>query len=180
MAVIDQNLTMRAVEERLGTEADPVLRRNLETVLRHMRAEAALDIDGLMATVADDAHYHFHNGPAAGEFRGAAAVRRFYEAFGASGCEKLQLDIDRLVVDRDCVVTEGIQRIAFPGATLQARGIDVDDPDALYLFEARCAIVWPFDDQGLLLGEDSYFAGDGFEGIAGRKISPVDIVAYRA
>jgi hypothetical protein len=140
-----------------------------------MHAEAVGDVDRLMATVAEDAHYHFYNGPAAGEFKGRAAVRRFYEMFTASGAEKLQHDIDRLVVDRDCILTEGLMRIAFPGRTLIARGIEVDDPDALYLYECRAAIMWPFNHEGLLMGEDSYFAGDGFAGIAGRKLSRRDI-----
>ena len=104
MTLIDQRITWKAVEERLARESDPTLRRNLATVLEHMHTEAVLDVDRLMATVADDAHYHFYNGPAAGEFQGGAAVRRFYEMFGASGAEKLQHDIDRLVVDRHCHV----------------------------------------------------------------------------
>jgi len=176
MAVIDQRRTWRLVEERLASESDPVRRRNLETVLVHMKAEAAADIDGLMATVAPDAHYHFWNGPAAGEFVGHAAVRRFYEAFAASGAEKLEHDIDGLVVDGHCIVTEGVMRIAFPGRALRAQGIDVDDVDALYLYESRAAIMWPLNEEGLLLGEDSYFADDGFDGIADRKLSPNDIV----
>ena len=33
MALIDQNLTWKKVEERLAVETDPVLRRNLEMLL---------------------------------------------------------------------------------------------------------------------------------------------------
>ena len=55
---------------------------------------------------------------------------------------------DLLVVDRHCILTEGVMRIAFPGWTLVARGLDVDDPDALYLYESKAAIMWPFNDAG--------------------------------
>ena len=41
MALIDPRVTFRKVEERLETETDPVLRRNLETLLTHMKAEMA-------------------------------------------------------------------------------------------------------------------------------------------
>jgi hypothetical protein len=58
-------------------------------------------------------------------------------------------------------------------------GIEVDDPDADYLYEARMAILWPLDENGLFIGEDSYVGGDGFEGIADRKIDPDDVVLYR-
>jgi hypothetical protein len=69
-------------------------------------------------------------------------------------------------------------RIAYPGRTLRAMGIDVDDADAYYLYEARMATLWPFDEQGLASGEDTYTGGDGFAGIAERKLAAEDIVQY--
>ncbi len=181
MTVIDQNLTWRRVEARLATEKDPTLRRNLELLLQHMRAEAALDMDALMATVSEHAHYHAYSPNGAGPSpQGKAAVREFYESFAASGAHKLHLDVERLVVDRDCILTEGQMRIAYPGRTLLAMGIAVDDPDADYLYEARMAVVWPIGDDGLFLGEDTYVDRDGFAGIASRRIDPGDIVLLRA
>jgi len=177
MSVIDQAVTWAKVEERLETERDPILRRNLETVLAHMRAEAEGDLDGLLATLSDDVAYHAYSAPDIPEVNpvGRAGVRKFYADFIASGATKLQLDIDRLVVDRSCVLTEGTMRMAYPGRTLQARGIDVDDPDALYLYETRMAVLWPMDGNGLVRGEDTYTSGDGFAGIAARKLRPGDI-----
>jgi SnoaL-like domain len=179
MPVIDQNRTWIKVEERLRAEQDPVLRRNLEMLLQHMKAEASLDMEALMATVSENAHYHSYSGRGLPDHKGKAAVRRFYEDFIASGAYKLQQDLERLVVDRDCILTEGVMRMAYPGSTLAAMGIEVDDPEAYYLYEARMAIVWPIDEDGLFIGEDSYVEGDGMEGIAGRKINPDDIVLYR-
>ncbi len=176
MAVIDQHVTWRKVEDRLARETDPTLRRNLELLLRHMKAEAALDLDTLMTTVSERAKYQ--NFVPDGVFGpvGKDGVRSFYEDFAASGAQKLQLDVDRLVVDRDCILTEGVMRMAYPGHTLQARGIEVDDPDAYYLFETRMAVIWPIDEQGLFIGEDTYTSGDGFAGIAARKLDPSEIV----
>jgi hypothetical protein len=62
-----------------------------------------------------------------------------------------------------------------PGPVLK-RGIDIDDPGAYYLYQSRSLIIWPFDDEGLLTGEDSYFGADGFVGIETRKIELSDIV----
>jgi hypothetical protein len=135
MALIDQNLTWKKVEQRLAIETDPVLRRNLEMLLQHMKAEAVLDMEALMATVSERAHYHSYTGdPDAPSPEGKAAVQQFYENFAASGAGKLHLDIDRLVVDRDCILTEGIMRMAYPGRTLEAMGIALDDPGADYLY----------------------------------------------
>jgi SnoaL-like protein len=179
MAVIDQHRTWKKVEERLAIETDPILLRNLETLLQHMKAEAALDMDKLMATVSENAKYQNFAQGGAGPV-GKAAVQKFYEDFAAGGAEKLQHDLDRLVVDKHCILTEGVMRMAWPGATLAAMGIEVDDPDADYLYETRMAILWPLDDDGLFIGEDSYVGGDGFAGTADRKVDPDDVILYRA
>lgn len=168
--VIDPTRTWRTVEQRLAVEQDPQVRRNLEIVRDHMRAEAAADLDALMATVSEEAHYHAYGGPPESSPEGKAAVRRFYESVIASGIGRLQLDVDRLVADRGCVVTEGTMRMAWPGATLAAIGIEVDDPNADYLYETRMAVFWMFDASGLIAGEDTYTESDGLVGIAARKL----------
>lgn len=178
MPVIDQHTTWAKVEARLATEADPVLRRNLELLLQHMKAEATLDMERLMATVSQDALYQ-NFAPGGTDLVGKAAVQQFYEQFAASGAHRLHLDVDRLVVDRHCILTEGVMRMAYPGRTLLATGRPVDDPDAFYLFETRMAIIWPIGEDGLFIGEDSYVGSDGFEGIAERKVDLSDIVVYR-
>ncbi len=177
MTVIDPAVTWAKVEERLGVETDPVLRRNLETVLAHMKAEAAGDLDGLLDTLSDDVAYHAYASPDRREINpvGKDEVRGFYERFIASGATRLQFELDRLVVDRDCVLTEGVMRMAYPGRTLAAQGIEVDDPEAFYLYEARMAVLWPMDGDGLAKGEDTYTGTDGFAGIAGRKLQAGDI-----
>ena len=173
---IDPTKTWRKVEERLAREHDPRRRRNLETVLAHMKAEAVPDLDALMATVADAARYRaWGTDDPLYSPEGKEAVRSFYTAFVASGAHRLELDVDRLVVDDDCVVTEGVMRIAYPGAIVRLLGHAVDDPDAHYLFEVRMAVFWPMDDEGLVLGEETYTAGDGFADIAGRKLARADL-----
>jgi hypothetical protein len=173
---IDPSRTWRKVEERLARETDPRRRRNLETVLAHMKAEASGDLDALMATVAEGAEYHAWGSPdPTFSPRGKAAVRAFYAAYVASGAHRLEFDVDRLVVDAGCVLTEGTMRIAYPGALLEMLGHVVDDPEAFYLYQARMCTVWPMDAQGLVLGEDTYVAGDGFAGIADRKLRPEDL-----
>jgi hypothetical protein len=178
VTVIDQRLTWAKVEERLATETDPVLRRNLELLREHMQAEATLDLERLMATVSEQARYEFF-GDAPRLIEGKAAVRQFYEDFAASGASKLHLDVRRLVVDRHCILTEGRMRMAYPGRTLAAMGITVDDPDASYLYETDMAVIWEIADDGLFIGEDSYTGRDGFAGIAQRKLAPEDIVVFQ-
>jgi hypothetical protein len=181
VTLIDPSRTWAKVEARLAVETDPVLRRNLATVLEHMKAESVGDVDGLLDTLSDDVAYHAYGTtePALNPV-GKQGVRRFYDSFIASGATRLQLDVDRLVVDRDCVLTEGVMRMAYPGRTLQARGIEVDDPDAYYLYETRMATLWPMDASGKARGEDTYTGGDGFAGIADRKLAESDIAELAA
>ena len=179
---LDPNKTWKKVEERLAVEPDPICRRNLEIVLEHMKAEARLDIDGLIATLSEEPHYHAYT--PAGEIpelcpKGRDGVRQFYQNFVASGAFRLELDIDRLVVDRDCVLTEGVMRMAYPGTTLALMGHEVDDPQAYYLFEDRMAVLWPMDESGKIKGEDTYSVGRGFEGIAERKIALDEVAPLR-
>lgn len=151
------------VEERLARETEPRRRQLLENVLAHMKAESAGDLEGLMATLAPNPQYHqWGASPADHGPKGRAAVEQFYRDFVASGATNLEYDVERLVVDDDCIVTEGMMRIAYPGGTLQAMGRDVDEPSAYYLYEARMLVVWPFDADGMLLAEDAYTATDGF------------------
>ena len=169
---IDPSRTWRRVEERLKTETEPRRRRNLETLLAHMKAEAAGDLDALLATVSEHVHYHAYasDDPFLSP-KGKAAVREFYKAVLGSGAQRLEFDVERLVVDDDCVLTEGRMRIAYPGSLLKLMGHEVDDPAAFYLYQTRMAIVRPMDANGLVIGEDSYVAGDGFAGIKSRKLS---------
>jgi ketosteroid isomerase-like protein len=170
---IDPTRTWRLVEERLAREREPRRRRNLETLLAHMRAETAGDLDALMATVAEDAAYKAYGSsdPLLSP-QGKAAVREFYTAYIASGAHRLEFDVDRLVVDEDCVVTEGMMRIAYPANVLALIGRSVPDPERHYLYEARMVVLWPMDADGLVMGEDSYVASDGFVDIGER---PVDL-----
>jgi limonene-1,2-epoxide hydrolase len=168
---LDPRKTWRLVEERLARETDPRRRRNLQTVLAHMKAEAAGDVDALVATLAEDVHYHAFGAPdPLYSPQGRDAVRGFYDAFIASGAHRLEFDCDRVLVDDDAVLTEGTMRIAYPGHVVRLLGREVDDPDAFYLFEARMAVVWPMSPDGLVRGEDTYTVGDGFAGIAARKL----------
>jgi hypothetical protein len=177
MPVIDPRITWQKTEERLALETDPTLRRNLELLLQHQKAEAALDLEQLMATVSDNARYETF-GDDGSVIVGKPGVRRFYEEFATSGAHRLQFETERLVVDRNCILTEGIMRMAWPGRTLLTKGIEVDDPQAYYLYEARMAILWPVSEDGLFIGEDTYVGGNGFQGIEGRKIDPSDIAPY--
>ncbi len=177
---LDPNKTWTLVEKRLASETDPVLRRNLELVLAHMKAEARADIEGVVATLTEKPRYITYAVPDQELLnpKGSKdAVRAFYDAtIVQTGAHRLEFACDRVIVDVDSVFTEGVMRMAYPGTTLQAMGIEVDDATAYYVAESRMGIVWPVDhDEGRLTGEEVYSCGDPFEGIAERKIALEEI-----
>ena len=160
---VDKTKTWRKVEERLAAEPSTRKRAILANVLAHMKAEAVPDLEGLMTTLAPDPQYHFWGPTGDVGPKGTEAVRSFYTSFANSGAHRLEYDVERLVVDDHCVVLEGVMRIIYPAPTLAAMGRPVDDPDGWYLYEDRMITFWPYDADGLLIGEDSYTVGVGFE-----------------
>ena len=182
---MNPNVTWKAVEARYLAEQNPRHKRNLELVLAHMQAEARADIEGVVATLTEKPRYRTYgsDGNALLNPEGSKdAVRAFYDAtIVQTGAHRLEFAVDRIIVDDDAVFTEGLMRMAYPGTTLAAMGIEVDDPDAYYVGESRMGIVWPLDhDEDRLTGEEVYSAGDAFEGIAQRKISLEDITALES
>ncbi len=178
---LNPNNTWRLVEERMEREQDPKTRRNLELVLQHMKSEALGDIEGVVATLCEKPKYIAHDVPDEPSLNPNGdkdAVRAFYDlTIVQTGAHQLELNCDRIIADHESVVTEGIMSMAYPGATLKAMGVEVDDPDAYYLYQTRMSVVWPVDaESGLLTGEETYTGTDGFTGIADRKITAEDIV----
>ena len=173
--VIDCRKNWEMTEQMLADEADPIRRRNLETIIAHAKAEAKPDFEALMATVAPDASYTSYTEGAADENSptGKDGVAAYYQGIVGSGCNHIEHAVDRMAVGRDVITTEGDMKMAYPGKVLAAMGIPVPDEDAHYLYLSRLMIVWGFDEEGRVTCEDSYAAGGypGFEGIADRPVT---------
>jgi hypothetical protein len=160
MLAFDTSITWQHLEERLQRTTSPRQRRMLQTIIDHAKAEAAGSVDGLMATLCADPRYHFWSGGQDWGPKGNAAVRGFYENFVAGGEGFFESRKSRIVVDDDAVVTETELRQLVPGAVAARRGYAIPDPDGHYLVYARTVILWPFNEAGELLGEDSYGSSD--------------------
>lgn len=159
MAVIDPNKTWAPLEQRLAVTTNERHRTVLGIVIEHMKAEAAPDLDGLMRTLVPEPAYHFWNDGRDGGPKGWDTVRTYYADFVASRSNVLEYELDRLVVDDHCVVTEGFLKQIYPGAYAAQIGIPVDDPAADYLVVFRQLLLWPIDAEGRIEGEDSYHSG---------------------
>lgn len=174
---IDPTSGYRAVDERLARTTNPRHRAVLQVLRDHLYAECTKDFPLLLSTLADEPKYRFWidsagfgDGP-----KGTAAVTSHYENLYAENRHVCDFRIDRIVVDDDCVVTEGWFDQVFPGAVLASRGAAIDDRDAVYALRMHLLILWPFDAEGRLTGEDSYANGAMYDAAKIRKLAPEEI-----
>jgi len=159
VAVIDPSRTWAPLEQRLAVTTDERHRAALEVVIEHMKGEAAPDLEQVMGTLSAEPDYHFWMGGQDVGPKTTEGVRTYYTNFMETRTGVLEFAIDRLVVDDDCVVTEGDMKQLYPGAMTAVLGVEVDDPDADYLVVYRQLLVWPIGASGKITGEDSYFGG---------------------
>jgi hypothetical protein len=156
MLQFDQSTIWRALEERLARTENPRHRQLLSVVIAHGKAEAARDLDGLMATLVADPQYHFwSNGRDHGP-KGYDAVRDYYRDFVLSGGAVFESPKERIAVDDDMVCHEGTLSTLVSGAIAKRRGYRVPDETGHYLVRHRGVVLWSFDEAGLALGEDAY------------------------
>ncbi len=167
----DHELGIRQVTDKLAWTDKPRHRRMLEVVRDHMIAENDGDIDRIMESISPRANYHVWSTPEDIGCKGYDGVRDYYLGFFALKGHFFENDIERILVDDDCVVTEANMRMIKPGALLAGEAFGpgtgpVDpgdlgafDPAAHYLLESRVLILWPFDENLMLIGEDAYSGG---------------------
>jgi hypothetical protein len=158
----DPDQSWDALERRMETERDPRRKLLLSQVRDHMRAEITGQLDGLMATLIDEPEYHFRGlgfdmGP-----KGRSNVHTFYKDMICGGGNRFQFDIQRIVVDENTVVTEGLMRSLTSGEALISSGVsevngEPVDANARYVSENLILTVWPADADGRLVGEDIWF-----------------------
>jgi len=114
MLEFDQSRIWTDLEARLARTENPRHRKLLETVITHGKAEAALDVDGLMATLVPDPRYHFWNNGKDRGPKGYDGVRAYYEAFAKGGGAVFESPKERICVDDRMIVHEGVMRNLIP------------------------------------------------------------------
>ncbi len=157
--LIDRTKMFTLLEQRIAKTTNPRHLLMLNRLLQHARGEAELDVDLVMSTLCPNPRYVAWGAPADMSPAGRQAVQTFYEQTIVQGGQFfLEFDIDRIVVDDDTIVTEGDFRSLYYGADAAGRGFPIDDPEGFYLLSLRMLIVWPFDAEGFIIGEETYSA----------------------
>jgi len=157
--VIDPSQNWNTLEKRLEKETNPTFRRQLEEVIFHIRVEAELNVERALQRLSPQAEYRLYdNANSTVILTGVDEIRKtFYEESLLKFIHHdFQWSIDRVVVDDGIVITEGDLKVALRGSVLVAAGVDAD-PAKFYLSESHHVVMWPFDDEGRLIGEQNYY-----------------------
>ena len=158
MIDFDASRTWRPIAELLERTTNPRHRQMLAMLLQHSKGEVEGDLDAVMGSLAPHPIYKgVRNGGVGPQPEGWDEVKRFYieEIFG-EGRHILESDKFRIIVGDDAIVTEGPMRLFRWGRDLISQGVKIDDPEATYLMHATVLIVWPYDAEGRIIGEESY------------------------
>ena len=165
MRRIEPHSSWLTLEVRARAERDPRVRALVTAVRDHMEHEIRGDLAALMATLTAEPIYHFWSPAGSFTLEGRAAVEGFYTDMIAAGGNQFEVAVEKIVADRDNVITEGHVKQVQRGAALIAAGRkeiggEPVKPDELFLTRAQLITVWPGDPDGKLVGEDIYFGED--------------------
>lgn len=158
---LDRNHLVDTLARRLERTENPRHRTMLSRMLTHAAAERDGDLDTLVGTLGEATNYHFWemSGDVGPKTRDGVAA--YYRHLVEMSGHVLEFRCERLVVDDDCVVIEGVLTMIQPGALMAEHPIagDFADRDKNYLLKMRNVIFWSFDADLMIIGEDSYMGG---------------------
>ena len=155
--IFDITRTNRAIDELLATTTKPRHRYLLQAYYRHRFLEIAGRYEEIFAPdmMVSVPVYNFKYSGIDARLTGAEAVKGLYGHWAQTHQAIFYVEKEQVAVADNFVasVSTMIQQIL--GKSLSERGIKVDDDNAYYLYKTYGAqMVWPYDDQGRLIGED--------------------------
>lgn len=155
MSRFDITRTNIAVERLLETTENPRHRWLLQAYNRHRYLEMAGRWKEIFSPEMTVEHpvYHFNVFGINSVLDGAAAVQAVYEEWSRTAQCVFYAEDEKLAVGDNMIVSTATIYQQTPGALLAEAGVPVD-PDAHFLVGNVEHMIWPYDDEGRLIGED--------------------------
>jgi hypothetical protein len=177
---INRTAMIGYVDARIAQTSNPRHVEQLKVLRAHMAGEVSEDVDALLATISPlRQQYRTWGAPEDLQPASREAIRAFYVQRQALGQLYFQFDIDRLTVADDIIITDGVMTSFVPGAFVAGIGQQTSQPEAIHELKMRVLISWPFDETGLLTGEETYSAVIAVRPLAGPEV-PADLPAALA
>lgn len=155
--IFDITRTNRAVDELLATTTKPRHRYLLQAYYRHRFLEIAGRYEEIFAPemMVSVPVYNFKYSGIDARLTGADAVKGLYGHWAQTHQAIFYVEKEQVAVADNFVASVSTMYQQVLGKSLSERGIKVDDDNAYYLYKTYGAqMVWPYDDQGRLIGED--------------------------
>jgi hypothetical protein len=155
MSRFDITRTTLAVARLLETTENPRHRWMLQAYDRHRNLEMAGRWQEIFAPEMTVEHpvYHFNVFGINTVLDGADAVKAVYDEWSKSAQCIFYTDDEKLAVGDNMIVSTATIYQQTPGFVLVEAGAPVD-PEAHYLVANVEHMIWPYDDEGRLIGED--------------------------
>ena len=103
---------------------------------------------------------------------GRQEVEALYRTWSETDECVFYMEGETLAVSDNMIVSRAVLFQQQLGSSIPDRG--ADDPIAMYLIKANIAMIWPYDDDGRLIGEDVWEYDDTDRDII--KLDPVDVL----
>jgi hypothetical protein len=170
MSRFDITQTNIAVERLIETTDNPRHLYLLHAYNRHRYLEMAGRWEEIFAPEMTVAHptYHFNVFGINTVLDGADAVRAVYAEWSRTGQCIFYAANEKLAVGDNMICSTATIYQQTPGALLAEAGAPVD-PEAHYLVGNVEHMIWPYDDEGRLIGEDVWEIDE-----SQRQIIPLD------
>lgn len=174
MAIIDQTLTYKDIAEKLAGTTNPRHKLMLERLYQHARGEVEEDLEAVLGTLGPNPVYKSSIEAPGMNPTGMEDVIRFYkEQIFGKGRHCLESTKPRILVSDEAIVTEGTVRSVHWGQDLIDTGTPVDDADGFYLLTYTMLIIWPYDEECHITGEESWSRRTGANYM--QKITEADL-----
>ncbi len=170
MARFDITQTNVAVERLLETTTNPRHHWMLQAYNRHRYLEMAGRWKDIFAPEMTVEHpvYHFNVFGINTVLDGAEAVQAVYQEWSRTAQCIFYATDEKLAVGDNMIVSTATIYQQTPGRLLVEAGVPVD-PDAHFLVANVEHMIWPYDDEGRLVGEDVWEIDE-----SARQIIPLD------
>ena len=144
-----------AVEKVLAATENPRHRYLLQAYLRHRYLESAGRYEEIFdpQLTVENPFYRFAVNGQRFDLEGREQVGMVYKHWTDTDQCVFYVENETVAVGDHLVVGRGIGYQQTLGAELVAGGVDAD-PDAMYLTRSAIVMIWPYDDQCRLIGED--------------------------
>ena len=177
MTKLDVTKTNDAIDRLMAVTTNRRHRFMLLAYYRHRFLEIAGRYEEIFAPdmMVESPTYRFKLAGIDATLPGAETVKGLYGMWAKSHQSVFYVETEQVAVADNFIVSVSTTYQQLIGQGLIANGFKVDDPDSYYLYKMKgVQMIWPYDDQCRLVGEDVYEPDPSTSEII--KLAPADVM----